>query len=122
MRSLAIYWKMTGNPWQNFQRRYVFTVIQIISSNKFGRNSSAWDTSCSVAILTSTRSDRKLRARFPAEQPQVATIQEVLILTSYMLSVITPFSTELLANREPKKPVPATGSYYSRKHQYLPVT
>ena len=69
MWSLAMYWKMPGNPWQNFQRRYVFTVVQMISLNKFGRNSSTWDTSCSVAILTSTRSDRKLRARFPGKVP-----------------------------------------------------
>ena len=60
------------------------------------------------------------RRKYPQSQPQVATIQEVLVLTSYILSVITPFSTELLT--EPKKPVPATGSYYSRKHWYLPVT
>ena len=55
------------NDWKslaNFQRRYVFTVVQMISSNKFGRNCSAWDTSCSVAILTLIRLDRKLRARF----------------------------------------------------------
>ena len=41
----AMYWKMTGNPWQNFQRRYVLTVVWMISENKFGRTSSAWETS-----------------------------------------------------------------------------
>ena len=51
-----MYWKMTGNQCQNFQRRYVLSVVRIWVS-------SAQDTSCSVAVVTSW-SNGKHRARF----------------------------------------------------------
>ena len=41
----------------------------MISSNKFCRTSSVWETSCSMAILTSTQSDDKLRAWFQGKVP-----------------------------------------------------
>jgi len=53
----------------------------MISSNKFSRTSSTWDTSCSVAILTSTWSDSKVHARF-GESPYRTAQLITLHLTS----------------------------------------
>ena len=38
----------------------VFTVVQMISENIFGRTSSVWETRCSVAVLSTTRTNGKL--------------------------------------------------------------